>query len=231
MAIWAQAMFWAALSQALLSLVGIILIYITFRETRRAADAGDAMATEAKATTEAALRSAKVAEQALVGVERPFLVIEPGRAASGVQYYSFVNHGRTPCVIVMSDVRFLPVTPLDAPEPLTANMWQAALTPGWNVVGANGGAAGSEFVRLGKPIVPDAERAEMMMLHGYVVYRSLTGDTFVSGFGLYRNVGEPWMALSEAAFNYDERLEKGGPRKRERMKLTITATDNGKGTD
>lgn len=231
MAIWAKRMFWAAVATVVVSGIGVVLIFITFQQTRRAADSADRMAEEAAKATQAALRSATVAEKALVGVERPFLVIEPGRAAPGAQYYSFVNHGRTPCVILMSDVRFLSITPVDAPEPLTANMWQAALAPGWNVVGANGGASGVESVRRGKPIVPGAERAERMMLHGYVVYRSLSGDTFVSGFGLYRKVGEPWKALTEAAFNYDERLEKGGPRKRERMKLTITAAKKGKSAD
>lgn len=219
--LWAQGLMalWAFF-QLLLTGIGIYYIRETLKATKAAV-------VEAADGTKAALRSAAVAEKALIGVERPFLVIEPGRAAPSAQYYSFVNYGRTPCVIVKSDVRFLPITPLDAPEPLTANMWQAALTPGWNVVGANGGASSAEFVRLGKPIVPDAERAEMKMLHGYVVYRSLTGDTFVSGFGLCRKAGEPWKALSEAAFNYDERLETGGPRKRARMKVTITASDPG----
>tara|TARA_R110002167_G_scaffold15735_1_gene62532 strand:- start:99 stop:1067 length:969 start_codon:yes stop_codon:yes gene_type:complete len=225
MAWWAQLMFWAAAAGTLLSGLGVFLIWRTLLYTRTAAGHSEKMVIEAAKATEAALRSAKVAEQALVGVERPFLVFQPGKRLGNAQYYSFVNHGRTPCVILQSDVRFLPITLLDAPEPLTANVWQAALTPDWNIVGANGEATGEEFVRLGKPIVPNAEAAGMMMLHGYAMYRSLTGDTFVSGFGLYRRTNESWKALTEAAFNYDERLKKGGPRKRERMKVTITARE------
>lgn len=223
MAIWAKRMFWATVAAVVLSGVGIVLIYTTFRETRRTANAGDKMAEEAAKATAAALRSAAVAEKALVGVERPFVVINPAQFNEYYVNYIFSNYGRTPAVIMHSDVRYLAITPLDGPEPLTANVLQAALTPGWEVVPPNGGKSDEAIVRPGKPIVEGAERAEMWMLHGYVMYRSLTGEYFVSGFGLYRKIGEPWKAVTGAAFNYDERLEKGGPRKRQRPTLTVTA--------
>ena len=64
MADWAQAMFWAAAAQALLSLVGIVLIYITFREARRAADSGDTMAQEASKATAAAVEASAAGREA-----------------------------------------------------------------------------------------------------------------------------------------------------------------------
>ena len=223
MAWWAQLMFWAAASGTILSGIGVFLIWRTLRHTRTAARHSAEMVTQAAKATEAALRSAAVAEQALVGVERPFVVITPIRSNNLYAAYTFSNHGRTPAVIMHSDVQYLAMTPLAAPEPIRANVLQAALTPGWNVVPPSGEAAGEEIVRPGKPIVEGAERANMWLLHGYVMYRSLTGEIFVSGFGIYKEIGKPWQALRGDAFNYDERLEKGGPRKRQRPTLTVTA--------
>lgn len=205
--------------QVLLTFLGLLYIRSTLTETRKAV-------AEAAKATEAAVRSAAVAEQALVGVERPFLVIHLGRPNSNSQPYGFINYGRSPAVILHCEARYLAITPLNFEEPMKPNMLQAAITPGWNVVGPNGGSGGEDFVRLGKPIVPDAESAQMRMLHGYVMYRSLTGETFVSGFGLIREAGGPWKALAGAAFNYDERLVKGGPRKRQRARLTVTPRKN-----
>lgn len=223
MAFWTFLMGSAALIGMILSSVGVFLVWTTFRETRRAADAGDTMAKEAKAATEAALRSAKVAEQALVGVERPFVVMTPIRSNEHYVAYTFSNYGRTPAVIMHTDVRYLAITPLDGPEPIRANVLQAALTPGWNVVPPGGEASGEEIVRAGTPIVEGAERADMWLLHGYVMYRALTGEIFVSGFGIYKKDKGAWEALRGSHFNYDERLEKGGPRKRQAPTITVTA--------
>lgn len=43
MAKWAKWMFWAAAAQAILAGIGIVLIWITFQETRRAADSAEAL--------------------------------------------------------------------------------------------------------------------------------------------------------------------------------------------
>lgn len=64
MAKWASRMFWAAFAQAVLSLVGIFLIYVTFKEARRAADSGDRMAAEAAAATAAAIEASKAGQEA-----------------------------------------------------------------------------------------------------------------------------------------------------------------------
>lgn len=64
MAYWAGAMFWAAFAQAVFSAVGIVLIYVTFREARRAADSGDKMAAEAASATAAAVEASKAGQEA-----------------------------------------------------------------------------------------------------------------------------------------------------------------------
>ena len=191
--------------------------------TKRSADSGDQMAREAATGTAAALRSATVAEKALVGIERPFVVIKPIRANKLYAAYTFSNYGRTPAVIMHSEVRYLAITPNDCPEPIRASVLQVALSPGWTVVPPGGEAAGEEIAQSGKPIVEGADSAHMNLLHGYVMYRSLTGEIFISGFGIYRKDDEPWKGLRGDTFNYDERLEKGGPRKRHRPTITATA--------
>lgn len=60
MAQWAKWMFWAATAQVLLSAVGIGLIYVTFQQTRRAADAADLMVKESAAATKAAQAAVEV---------------------------------------------------------------------------------------------------------------------------------------------------------------------------
>ncbi|WP_415013724.1 hypothetical protein [Brevundimonas sp.] len=57
MAIWAQAMFWTALAQALLSAAGIVLIYITFRETRRAANSAEEIVDVTRRSAERQMRA------------------------------------------------------------------------------------------------------------------------------------------------------------------------------
>jgi hypothetical protein len=64
MAYWAQSMFWAAFAQAVLSLVGIVLIYVTFKEARRAANSGDSMAEEAAKATLAAVEASNAGQEA-----------------------------------------------------------------------------------------------------------------------------------------------------------------------
>jgi hypothetical protein len=64
MAYWAESMFWAAFAQAVLSFMGIVLIYVTFKEARRAADSGDKMAVEAAAATAAAIKASEAGQEA-----------------------------------------------------------------------------------------------------------------------------------------------------------------------
>lgn len=210
MALWAHWMFLATVGQAVIGTLGLLLIFVTFRETRRSSNSGEAMAKEAALASQAAIRSAEVAERALKGIERPFLVVRPSDGDSfgaEKQAYYFENHGRTPCVIVHSDVRYLNIVPPKGDEPIAPNLWQAAFTPGYTVVGS-GSCSEVLHTVLGAPIVPDAAVAKMWMLHGYVLYRSLTGDFFVNGFGLYKSGGEgPWKPLTDTRFNYDRRLE------------------------
>jgi len=192
-------------------------------EAKRSADASDTMAAQSVEATKAALKSATVAERALVGIERPFLVFEPAGDTADYQEYAFVNHGRTPCVIVGSAVHYLPITPLDAPEPLKPNMLQVVITPDWNVVAPNGGKTPARSAKLEKPFVLGAERAQLRMVHGYAIYRSLTGDYFECGFGLTKlGRHDEWRALGPE-YNYDDRREPGVPRPNRKRTLTITA--------
>lgn len=80
------------------------------------------------------------------------------------------------------------------------------------------------MVKLGPPVIQGAERAEMWILHGYAIYRSLTGDYFESGFGLYKKGKDgDWKSLTMAHFNYDDRLKAGEPRKERKVTLTVSA--------
>lgn len=64
MAYWAQAMFWAAFSQAILSAVGIVLIFVTFKATRQVADSSDRMVKEAAEATRAAVEANRAVHEA-----------------------------------------------------------------------------------------------------------------------------------------------------------------------
>jgi hypothetical protein len=215
-----------AMWQTILSALGIAGLIYSLHLTRGALKAATTTASDSAKATEAAIASVKLAEKSLDGIERPFLAFVPDAETEGgceEQTYSFANYGRTPCVIVGCDVRYVPITPLHAPDPIRPRLLQAAITPDWNVV-PHGGTTAPETVELGAPIVVGAENAEMWMLHGYAIYRSLTGDFFESGFGLYKQGKEgSWKALTIAAFNYDDRVKSGARRKDRRLLLKITA--------
>ena len=192
---------------------------------RDAANHSQQNAAAAWATEEHARRSADISERSVSDLERPYLVFvpQPDSAGSDALTYQFANYGRTPCVIIGADVRYLPITPIDAPDPLKPNLLQAAITPDRIVVPPNAGASTVRSIRLGKPVITGAERADMTMVHGYAIYRSTSGHTYACGFGLYRR-GEDgqWKALNTSAYNYDEKVEPGW-HPPEGLKLTVTA--------
>ena len=116
MAKWAQAMFWAAAAQALLSAVGIALIYVTFRETHRAANSAEEIVTVTRESAERQLRAyVHFSEFTLVNT-----VTLGARAAAET---SFQNCGQTPAKI-------------------TRVVYAAGVAPddeeGWDVSQANG---------------------------------------------------------------------------------------------
>jgi len=59
--------------------------------------------------------------------------------------------------------------------------------------------------------VEGAERAQMLMVHGYAIYRSTMGKTYACGFGLYQkeDEGPEWRALTMRSFNYDDEIKRG----------------------
>lgn len=92
MADWAQAMFWAAFAQAILSAVGIVLIFVTFKEARRAADSGDRMAEEAVKATSAAIEASNAGREANAIAKttselqlRPWLIVK-ARVETDIDY-------------------------------------------------------------------------------------------------------------------------------------------------
>lgn len=72
MALWAKYMLWSSVAQAAISIFGIWLLYKTFRETRRAANASDGMARDSRLAAQAAIESVKIAQS----TNRPWIQLD-----------------------------------------------------------------------------------------------------------------------------------------------------------
>lgn len=104
MAKWAKYMFWAAFASAVLSGLGIVLIYVTFRETRRAANSADAIVDVTRDSAERQLR-------AYISVDQ-IMVTSISVGAPLVAWVKVQNRGQTParnikireCVILCTGV-------------------------------------------------------------------------------------------------------------------------------
>ena len=162
---------------------------------------------------EACSKIRRLGGKGMANLERPYLVFLPTAVDEDAKCltYTFANYGRAPCEIIHLRINYLPITPLNAPEPLKPNILQAVITPDRVIVPPNGGQCSPRSVPRGKPFVDGAEEARMSMVHGYAIYRSNMGKTYACGFGLYQkdDEGPEWGALTTPAFNYDREVKRG----------------------
>lgn len=114
MALWAQAMFWAALASTLLTFVAVVLIWRTLIHTRRAAEAAAATVDEMEDANAAAVRAAQAAEgsvevarEATARQLRAYLVVEVGKlnvfkvGQKIAARFEIVNMGQTPAYNIL----------------------------------------------------------------------------------------------------------------------------------
>lgn len=106
MAYWAKAMFWATVTSVIATSFGIVFVWLNFREARIA--------------TEAAAKSANVAEQALTQLERPFVVFKRTNSnqlpGGGIRLtIDWVNSGSSPTQFMVQGIN-VKITDQDLPE-------------------------------------------------------------------------------------------------------------------
>lgn len=169
-----------------------------------------------------ARRSADVAEKALFGLERPFLVlrivesdikIEKKTSRYGAVKYQLVNFGRTPAILTR---RYFRMTFIE-PKPIDPDRVAGTKVAFGIVIGAGGESPTYEVSKaapLNALLEPhktgSRERREPYLI-GFVRYRDLMGSEYVTGFCLEYENGAfdlaSWVVEGEDdRYNYDRKL-------------------------
>lgn len=175
-------------------------------------------------------RSADLAERAMAGYERPFLLLEIVKSGItlgdrtitfDVTKYVFRNLGRVPALITRR--HFELVDGADMPEPIDPTREAGKPVVHGVAVGANGVSQEHETGRalpLLSRLKPgaarrkrDADEPLSVYFHGFVEYRDLSGRTWITGFCFAHSdneVGFQPLSLAERGgpdpYNYDRQV-------------------------
>jgi hypothetical protein len=179
---------------------------------------------DARKSIAAAVKSADVAERALIELERPYLVVEVTRPgiAIGVTGYSLdtegtewaaINYGRTPALLIDS----FPHWPIEAgaamPYAINPITQRGKAFPAGCVAGAD-----RPYHETVEPIA-DADLPKLfsadvdgvdyrLFFTGYVRYGDFFGGVYLSGFCfVFEPAGERFVRIGGDAYNYN-RTEK-----------------------
>ncbi|WP_439476392.1 hypothetical protein [Brevundimonas sp.] len=183
MALWSARMFWATAASVLLSGVGVVLIFLTFRESRRGAEAADLMAGEAAKSTLAAIKAADIAEAAQKSNEkqmRAYVVVcqtDNVDLVAGQRpavQYTMINRGVTPAL----DVRVF-VCGMEADDAHTAAI---KFRPKSGKIDLGAGQASAQTERSDVAVTQAQVDALMQGRRGvvfaiYIRYRDIFGRT------------------------------------------------------
>lgn len=232
MAKWAFWMFVASTATVAITFVGLILIWRTLHHTRRAADYAKDMVIEARLTTqaakatvaesekaaEAANKQADIAQQALRGLERPYLFVKiintehlrhPDEASQPHVIYTLVNHGKTPATLrsISISLRYNPDFPLHITMAIDEQLYE--------VIEAGGGR-----LQEGRTLIVDdstpgesfnSSNASLLVLHGMIVYEDQMENYYVDSVCLQGNAGGASFRLGGSEYNWRKSYKKEKP--------------------
>ncbi|APH73441.1 hypothetical protein BSQ44_20255 [Aquibium oceanicum] len=162
MALWGLWMLIATAMTVGLTAAALVAIIGTLHHTRRAADSAEDMAIQAAAATKAAEDSVEITKAALIGIERPFIIIEilevPKVHEDGSESplaFCYANYGRMPAILRRDYQKVVVIDEQNAlPAVIEPDDKHGRLIPNGEVVPPDGGLSepltGGPFIKYGK---------------------------------------------------------------------------------
>jgi hypothetical protein len=201
-----RLMAWWTRIAAIAAGVGVVLLAGTLWEATRTAIAAAGAAAQSR-------RSADIAEQALRGLERPYLFVEISgtgflRTTSTLHkprmYYSITNYGKLPAIMrsLSISLRYNPTFPLLSTE-ATADESYAVVRPGKHLPEDD---SWQRMVEV-KNVEPGEDfygnKATLLIFHGILEYEDPTGAYHVDSFCLRGAVNAQTFRIDDSVQEYN----------------------------
>jgi hypothetical protein len=199
--------------QIAVSVFALVLLWLTYKETKATATASMTSAKSAQNSAMEARRQAGIAELSMRNLERPYLfpeiidvryLIRPSPNIPFIECL-FVNYGRTPAILESVYIRLeaQPCLPLRLPIGIAIKTHEV-VAPGAK---SNPTSVFVEDSAAGK-YWAGAETTKLI-LHGIIKYRDATGGTFYADEFCFRPTENAERWISEGGETYNKRTSIG----------------------